>query len=330
LPKRRLTTAVAQQRRRADTQEGPLTDIEALRDRYRGALVGSAVGDALGATVEFMSRDEIARKYGQLRDIVGGGWLNLPAGEVTDDTQMARCIARSLAERGEFAGDDIATRFVEWYRSNPPDIGNTTRDALVRLAAGVPWQEAGQQTHEAIRPRDASNGSVMRCAPVALFVRADPQANARYSADSSRITHANPLCIAGCVAVNAGIAALLNDPNADAISVAIDATDDSTVRESLSAVHAQTAGSLDAGGYVLATVQSSFWALTMNDTLEETIVAAVNLGDDADTTGAVAGALAGARWGYSAIPARWLGVLRGCEELVELADRLLELSLRDA
>src|SRR5690606_18485660 len=102
-------------------------------------------------------------------------------------------------ERGTFDADDIAARFVEWYRSNPPDIGNTTRDALARLAAGVAWQEAGQQTHETMRPRDASNGSVMRCAPVALFARTDPAANARFSADSSRITHANPLCVGGCV-----------------------------------------------------------------------------------------------------------------------------------
>jgi ADP-ribosyl-[dinitrogen reductase] hydrolase len=307
-----------------------LTDIEALRDRYRGALVGSAVGDALGATVEFKSRAEIVRTHGQLRDIIGGGWLRLRAGEVTDDTQMALCIARSLAERGEFDGDDIAARFVDWYRSNPPDIGNTTRDALVRLASGVPWQEAGQQTHEAMRPRDASNGSVMRCAPVALMARADPQANARYSVDSSRITHANPLCIAGCIALNAGIAALLSDPATDALSVAINVTDNVTVRESLRSAPEHTPESLDAGGYVLATLQSSFWAMANHDALEETIIAAVNLGDDADTTGAVAGALAGARWGYNAIPERWLDVLIGRDELVELADRLLELSMHDA
>ena len=307
-----------------------MIDPEALRDRYRGALVGSAVGDALGATVEFMSRAEIARQYGQLRDIVGGGWLDLPKGEVTDDTQMARCIARSLAERGTFDGDDIAARFVEWYRSNPRDIGNTTRDALVRLANGVPWPEAGQQTHEKMRPRDASNGSVMRCAPVALFAGADSAANARYSADSSRITHANPLCIAVCVALNTGIAALLTDPEADALAATIGATDDETVRAALRAAPAQTADSLDAGGYVLATLQSSYWALLTHETLEDAIVAAVNLGQDADTTGAVAGALAGARWGYSEIPSRWLDVLRGREELVTLADQLLDLSMRNA
>lgn len=313
-----------------DILEGTLPDREALRDRYRGALVGSAAGDALGATLEFMSHDAVATTYGELRDIVGGGWLRLPAGEVTDDTQMALCIAHSLVERGTFDGDDIAARFVEWYRSNPPDIGNTTRDALVRLASGVPWQEAGQQTHAAMRPRDASNGSVMRCAPVALYARADLDLNARLSGDSSRITHANPLCIAGCVALNAGIAALLNDPGCDALAAAIGAASNDIVRNSLQDVPAQTASTLNAGGYVLATLQSSFWALTTQPTLEDAIVAAVNLGQDADTTGAVAGALAGARWGYSAVPERWLDVLRGHEELIELADRLLELSLRDA
>lgn len=309
--------------------EGSLSVRDELRDRYRGALAASAAGDALGATVEFMSREAIAQRYGQLRDIVGGGWLHLPAGEVTDDTQMALCIARSLAERETFDPGDIAERFVEWCRSNPPDIGNTTRDALARLAAGVPWDEAGQQTHLAMRPRDASNGSVMRCAPVALFARTDPEANARYSADSSRITHANPLCIAGCVALNAAIAALLTDPDRDPVAAARAATDNADVRASLDAVSTHTAETLDAGGYVLATLQSSLWAVTNHDTLEEAIVAAVNLGDDADTTGAVAGALAGARWGYSAIPDRWLTVLRGREELEELADQLLELSQRE-
>ena len=136
-------------------------DREALRDRYRGALLASAVGDALGATLEFMSREAIQREYGQLRDIIGGGWLNLPAGEVTDDTQMARCIAVSIVAKQCFDPDDISSRFVEWYRSSPPDIGNTTRHALQQLAQGVPWDEAGKQTHQTKGPRDAANGSII-------------------------------------------------------------------------------------------------------------------------------------------------------------------------
>jgi len=290
-------------------------------------LVGSAVGDALGATVEFMSRADIRARYGVHREITGGGWLNLPAGEVTDDTQMARCLARSLVVLGRFDGDDVANRFVEWYRSNPPDIGNTTIHALQQLAAGVPWTDAGQHTHEARHPRDASNGSLMRAAPVALFARTNAELNATLSADQSRITHASPLCIDACIALNAAIAALLDDPTSDAHATAMSASRDESVHSSLKAVPEHSDATLDAGGYVLATLQSSFWALTRHAAFEEAVVAAVNLGDDADTTGAVAGALAGARWGYAAIPQRWRNTLIGHDELVELADGLLLRSL---
>lgn len=306
------------------------TDVEALRDRYRGALLASAAGDALGATLEFLSRDEVRQRYGVLTNIVGGGWLNLKPGEVTDDTQMACCIAHSIASMGRFDPDDIASRFVDWYRSNPPDIGNTTRHALAQLSRGVPWHEAGWQTHLAMRPRDASNGSIMRAAPAALFARNDAAANAFHSADSSRITHANPLCVASCVALNAAVAALLDAPDTDPVAVASEATDDSEVRKALSIATAQSAETLDAGGYVLSTLQSAFWAVTIHDSLEDAIVAAVNLGQDADTTGAVAGALAGARWGMDAIPARWLDVLDRRDELIALADGLVALSLARA
>jgi ADP-ribosyl-[dinitrogen reductase] hydrolase len=302
-----------------------MVDSETLRDRYRGVLLGKAVGDALGATVEFMSRDAIQLRYGTLRDIVGGGWLSLPKGEVTDDTQMALCIANSIVECKGFDADDISDRFVAWYRSNPPDIGNTTRHALSQLANGVHWIEAGQNTHEAMRPNDASNGSVMRCAPVALLNRLDPDSNARQSIDSSRITHANPLCTEGCVVLNAAIATLLNEPHADPVAVGMAVATSDLMRESLGGVSEQQADTLNAGGYVLSTLQSAFWAVTTHDSFEEAVVAAVNLGQDADTTGAVAGALAGARWGASEIPDRWLDVLIARDELVTLADSIFAL-----
>jgi ADP-ribosyl-[dinitrogen reductase] hydrolase len=170
----------------------------------------------------------------------------------------------------------------------------------------------------------------MRVAPIALFARDDPAANASYSADSSRITHANPLCVAGCVALNAAVAALLTDPGANAVTVAAAASDDETVHAAIARAPSLNAGDLDAGGYVLATLQAAFWALTAHDSVEDAVVAAVNLGADADTTGAVVGALAGARWGMAAIPERWLQALRPRDELIELADNLFELSRRGA
>lgn len=308
-------------------KRGGVSDVDGLRDRYRGALLGSAVGDALGATVEFMSREEIREQYGTHTEIIGAGWLRLPAGEVTDDTQMALCIARSIVENGKFDPDDIAVRFVEWYLSNPPDIGNTTRLSLRYLHQGLPWHEAGARTHQEMRPGDASNGSVMRSAPVALLARGNREANAEYSAISSRITHANPLAVQSTVALNAAIAALLDAPEADAVDAARDATEHPDVIESLDGLEGIDPETLDAGGYVLATLRASFWALTQHGTFEEAIVAAVNLGQDADTTGAVAGAIAGARWGAGGIPERWLDALLAQEHLTELADGLLGLSL---
>jgi ADP-ribosyl-[dinitrogen reductase] hydrolase len=302
-------------------------DLDALRDRYRGVLLASAAGDALGATVEFLSPADIRSRYGVLRDIVGGGWLRLPAGEVTDDTQMARCIARSIVETGGFNPADIAARFVEWYRSNPPDIGNTTRHALRLLGESVGWDEAGERTHLALQPKDASNGSLMRTSPVALLTRGDPAANAACSRDASRITHANPRCQDACVAFDAALAAVLDDPAADILSIARAAASDADVAQALANVPERGVVPGDAGGSVLSTLQCAFWANLTHDTLEDAVVAAVNLGQDADTTGAVAGALAGARWGVAAIPDRWLAVLRGGDELIALADGLLELSI---
>jgi len=299
-------------------------DQDQQRNRFRGVMLGMAAGDALGATVEFKSPEVIAATIGVHREIVGGGWLHLAAGEVTDDTQMALCIARSLVEKQRFDADDIAANFVEWFRSDPKDIGNTTRHALELLNDGVPWQDAGARTHEAMRPRDASNGSIMRCAPIALAAWRDAEMNARHSADSSRITHANPLCVDACVALNAAVAALLLGES-DPLAAADRAAELDEVRTAIDAAATATPDTLPAGGYVLDTLSAALWAVTAHDTPEDAIVAAVNLGNDADTTGAVAGALAGARWGADALPTRWVDTLLARDELVALADALLDL-----
>jgi ADP-ribosyl-[dinitrogen reductase] hydrolase len=128
------------------------------------------------------------------------------------------------------------------------------------------------------------------------------------------------------VALNAAIAALLDDPAADPLAAALAASDNTTLHAALEDVPSRTPAGLPASGYVLDTLQAAFWAVTQHATLEEALIAGVNLGNDADTTGAVAGALAGARWGMSAIPERWLNVLQPREELTALADGLLELA----
>lgn len=162
------------------------------RDRFRGCLLGLAAGDALGATVEFLSRAEIRARYGVHREIIGGGWLALEPGEVTDDTEMALCIARSIVTLGRVDPADIAARFVEWSLTPPKDIGNTVGAALALIRAGVSWEEAGEQVYRAAPGRRVGNGSLMRTAPVALFDAWRPQELVRDSRDVSRITHAHP------------------------------------------------------------------------------------------------------------------------------------------
>lgn len=300
-------------------------EFERLRDRYRGCLLGLAAGDALGAPVEFINRDEIALRYGLVREMLGGGWLDTKPGEYTDDTQMTLAITRSIAELGRIAPADIGTRFVQWMESMPKDIGNTTLQSLGYLAAGMPWDEAGARTAARKGDSGAGNGSIMRTAPIGLACRNDLEALIRQSIDISRITHADPRCCWSCVALCQAIAALLGDTD-DVLAAATVGIEEPEVVATLE--KAATIGRADvrSGGYVLHTLGAAFWAFVNHDSFEDVVVAAVNLGGDADSSGAVAGALAGACYGASAIPERWLAVLQSRQELTDLADRLLELS----
>lgn len=294
-----------------------------LRSRFRGALLGLAVGDALGATVEFMGREEIRARFGVHRELVGGGWLRLAPGEYTDDTQMALAIARSIVALGRIDPDDIARHFVAWYETAPKDIGKLTRRALGHLAAGVAWQDAGERARAESAGRSASNGSLMRTAPVALATWRDPEALVRQSLDVSRITHADPLCAWSCVAFDQALAATLAG-TVDVLAAAADVPQ-VEVHARIAAIPQLGEAQLRSGGYVLDTLQSALWCTARHDDYEQAVVAAVNLGDDADTTGAVAGALAGARCGEQGIPARWLAVLQNRAEITALADGLWQL-----
>jgi ADP-ribosyl-[dinitrogen reductase] hydrolase len=301
------------------------TEFERLRDRYRGCLLGLAAGDALGAPLEFINRDEIALRYGVVRDMLGGGWLDTKPGEYTDDTQMMLAIARSVAELGRIDPVDIGARFVQWMESMPKDIGNTTLQSLGYLAAGVPWDEAGARTAARKGDSGAGNGSIMRTAPIGLACRNDREALIRQSIDISRITHADPRCTWSCVALCQAIAALL-DGTDDVLATAAAGIEEPEVVATLERTATIGRNDVRSGGYVLHTLSAAFWAFVNHDSFEEVVVAAVNLGGDADSSGAVAGALAGARSGASAIPDRWLAVLQSRQELTDLADRLLELA----
>lgn len=270
-----------------------IRDKEAVRARARGAFLGVAVGDALGATTEFMTPAEIRSQFGVHRKIVGGGWLHLRPGRVTDDTEMSLCLARAILARESWDLRAVADEFLAWMRGKPVDIGSTVRrgirDYLLKGQLETPPNEY-----------DAGNGAVMRMLPVALATLGDDRLLQRLVIEQAHLTHNHPLSDAACVAVGRMVqAALLGIDRFGLHAVA---------RELVSAhppfrfndYHGR------ASGYVVETMQTVLHFLFTTGSFEECLLGVVNQGGDADTTGAIAGMIAGALYGEAAIPRPWL------------------------
>jgi ADP-ribosyl-[dinitrogen reductase] hydrolase len=288
-------------------------------ERARGVLLGLAAGDALGAAVEWLHPDQIHARYGgPLRDMVAAPpWER---GEWTDDTAMAVELAASMAEKGGYDEDDVFSRYAMWSRSGPKDIGSTVATALRRARTPDEARAAAAAHHAATGGRSAGNGSLMRTAPIGIRYRADAGALERISRLDSGLTHHDPLAGDACAWLNLTLAALLRgrklptstSPAATAAQEAIAAP------PALLASEAQ-----EQIGYVLTALRIGFAAAFGQPDFESAVVFAVNLGGDADTNGAVAGALAGARFGAGAIPARWIEPLLQHERIGGLANRLV-------
>jgi ADP-ribosyl-[dinitrogen reductase] hydrolase len=296
------------------TSSGYLAHLPDVRARAQASLLGLAVGDALGATVEFMTKGEIEAKYGVHRKMIGGGWLRLRPGQVTDDTQMSICIARSLAEVG-YCPEDIARRFVTWYQSKPPDVGNTCRRGIARF---INHGTVFGQPNEG----DAGNGAVMRMAPVAVGALADARLLERIAIGQAHITHHHALSDAASLLVGRLIQLALLGHSMDRLRSQVDEAVAKVPR-----FRFVPYGGL-ATAYVVDTLQTVLHFLFTTSSFEECVVATVNQGGDSDTTGAIVGAIAGAYYGLESIPRDWLRKLDSevREELLLLADRLVDRS----
>ncbi|WP_251328801.1 ADP-ribosylglycohydrolase family protein [Haloplanus pelagicus] len=299
-------------------------------DRARGVLLGLACGDALGRPVEFTSASEISAEHGRLDEMVGHGTWNQPAGTITDDTEQALCIARSLVERQTLDPTDIAERFVAWYDSGPFDIGEMTRRALRRLKRCEAWDEAGQHVWEnSPEEQNAGNGSVMRCAPLAIPYATDWDRLVEVSRQSSQITHADPRCTEGSTVLNLTVAGLLEDaetPLQDALDYVGADAPDALVAALRPLARGDSPDTLETSGYVVHSLQTALHDGLVVDSAKDAIVTAVNRGGDTDTVGAIAGAVAGARFGASQLPDRWLSAVDETDELETLAERLVEVA----
>lgn len=302
-------------------------------ERYRGALLGLAVGDAVGTTLEFKPPGT----FKPIHDMVGGGPFNLKPGDFTDDTSMALCLATSLVEKQGFDPADQMERYVRWYRQGYLsstghcfDIGNTTRAALHH------FEQTDDPYSGSTNPRAAGNGSIMRLAPVPLACASDPRQAIERAADSSRTTHGAPACVDACRYLAGLIVGALDGVGQQVLlSPRYCPTPDYWGQHPLGVEIDQVAAgsfkkleppSIQGSGYVVKSLEAALWAFYKSDSFEEGCLLAVNLGDDADTTGAVYGQLAGAFYGEQGIPEKWRNRLTMRDIIIALAEQLVSLS----
>lgn len=309
-----------------DRGHPPLTLTTALSsatlDRARGALLGLAIGDALGATLEFTRRDT----HPLHTELLGGGPFDLRPGQWTDDTAMALALADSLIGCSGFNPNDLATRFVRWWQQGAYsctgtcfDIGITTSAALARFV------RTGEPYAGSIAPDTAGNGSLMRLAPVALFALHDAAHADQLARDQSRVTHAALQAIEACAYfVQLLREAILGEP--DMLRPRTSSGDPAITAIASGSWQQKTRDQIRSSGYVVDTLEAALWAVGTTTSFEEALILAVNLGEDADTVGAVTGQLAGALYGASAIPERWFHPLAWKTQLSEAATKLASAS----
>ncbi|HEY3310813.1 MAG TPA: ADP-ribosylglycohydrolase family protein [Anaerolineales bacterium] len=291
-------------------------------DLYRGCLLGLAVGDAVGTTVEFKSRGS----FTPVTDMLGGGPFGLKPGQWTDDTSMALCLATSLVENNGFDAQDQMQRYLRWYREGYLsstgscfDIGGTILQALNRFS------QTGQPMSGSTDPYSAGNGSLMRLAPVPMFYASEPALAVKYAGESSRTTHGAAECVQACELYAEMLVKALDGAEKNEIlsenslaSIGSDKINAIARGEYQSKSTYQIKGS----GYVVDALEAALWCFWKSTSFAEAVLAATNLGDDADTTAAICGQLAGAFYGEAGIPARWLEKLYMRSEISTLAEKL--------
>jgi ADP-ribosylglycohydrolase len=298
-------------------------------DRYRGCLLGLAAGDCVGSAVEFRPPGT----FQPVTDMVGGGPFGLRPGEWTDDTSMALCLAESLIERQGFDPRDQMQRFCRWWRHGHLssrgrcfDIGLTVKAALAR------FEKTGEPFAGSTDPRTAGNGSLMRLAPVPMAFAADPAEAVRLAGESSRTTHGAKEAVDAC-RYYAGllVGALQGVAKDELLSDHFTPVAGLWQREPLAPKIATIAGGsfkrksppqIRGTGYIVDSMEAALWAFHTTDTYRDCVLKAAGLGDDADTTGAISGMLAGAFYGVGDIPAEWRAKLVMRDLIESFADKL--------
>lgn len=308
-----------------------------LIERYKGCLLGLAIGDALGVAVEFSPPGT----FEPVTDMTGGGCFGLKAGQWTDDTSLALCLAESLIEKNQFDAVDQMERYVKWWRHGHLsvtgkcfDIGNTTRTALAQ------FEKIGNPYCGSTTSMSAGNGSLMRLAAIPLFDFFEPHRLLEHAADSSRTTHGAIEVLDACryysiliVGALAGLPkkVLLKKYDCFAVPIVGHVEYQPNIQQIVSGSYQRKhPPKIKGTGYVVDCLEAALWAFYNSETFEQGVLLAVNLGDDADTTAAVYGQLAGAYYGIEGIPQRWLENLAEKGLIGSYASKLYEQALERA
>ncbi|WP_413291079.1 ADP-ribosylglycohydrolase family protein [Bdellovibrio sp. HCB337] len=288
-------------------------------------LLGLHAGDSLGATIEFLPASPAWNTH---TEIIGGGEFHWKPGEATDDTDLMLCVLKSIRSIESFDFNILKAEMLNWYHSKPPDIGNTTKKGLANLEAGLPLRECGfvDNTFQ-------GNGSIMRVAPLALMKEnADGiYKDAHYSSllnimiTQTKMTHGHQHCVDSDVIFIAALkSALAGDSKQQVYDRALQTAKDvsSEIALRIEALPHLSWSEMKTSGFCVDTLCAALWAFLKYNSLEESVTAIVNRGDDADSCGAVTGALCGAHYGVQAVPERWLQTLELKEAILQEIKRL--------
>jgi ADP-ribosyl-[dinitrogen reductase] hydrolase len=302
-----------------------------LRDRYRGTLLGLAVGNALGLPVESWPGAEIRRRYPRGVREIDPIELELPW---DDDVAQAVILIEAILEHDTLGSEDLAERLTAWSESNGRGMGSQTRAVISALRQGMLPSEAARLVWDRSGGESAGNGAVMRCAPVAMRWPGSVAKLLEETERSSRVTHHDPRCVWSAFAVNLAVAEALNGRSASIESLADLLERAGVGPHTLLAVRAVSGRPLESLrldgsgiGYTLKAMQAGLWCLEHSTSFEESLVTLIHAGGDTDTNGAVAGAILGALNGAGSIPDRWISRVARKDDLIRYADRLLERAL---
>lgn len=295
-----------------------------MQSKTTASLLGLAIGDAVGAAVEFLPRG----RFKPLTDMVGGGKFRVEKGQWTDDTSMALCLAESLIACQGFDADDQMQRYCRWiydgYNSSKPHafgVGKTILNALFR------YNKISEPYCGRTESKYSGNGSLMRISPIAIYYAHQPELAWEYAALSSKTTHGSLECIQSCqyfthllIQAFSGIEKekLFNTeklPELDCLTHIVNGE-----------FKYKTVDEIKGSGYVIESLEAALWSFWHTNNFRDAILTAANLGDDADTTAAICGQLAGAYYGYDAIPQDWLVVLYRKNDIVKIAEQLSPLN----